>query len=82
LPRQFLFATGRPLQKTTTNQLYKATPLSKAQGTFQKRGRKIVIARGDQKVCCEIFQKSQENYTHEVSTIWIPKEDLNKDETN
>lgn len=49
---------------------------------FRRGRREIVRARGHQKVFCGIFWKSQESYTRNVETIWLPKEELKKGETN
>lgn len=57
-------------------------PSLRVRERFRRGCREIVRARGYQKVCCEIFQKRQESCTHKVETIWLPKQELKKGETN
>lgn len=77
------------LQKTTTYlnaELWSLIPMDTS--TIQLReqcrigGVKIVRTRGlrDQEICCGIvFPSNVCNYTHKVSSIWLPKHKLNRD---
>lgn len=63
--------------------VYNTNPVPKSQGILQKRIRKILRARETGSVPWDGVSKTcLGSYAHEASITWLPKQDLNKDDSS
>ena len=60
--------------------IYKTTPTPKAQGTLQKQGQKDSKSQEIGEFAVRLCPPHDvRSYTHKVSPMWLPKQELNKD---
>jgi hypothetical protein len=70
----------RVVEPSPNGYIYKYNSQPEAWGSFRRRSRKIVRARGSESLCETVSPSNARNYTHKVSPIWLPKQGLTKED--